>query len=898
MLLGAPVAAAQAAGVADGVPVSGSPGVASNELVATGLGALPTPPLDHEKAIEEGKDESDAARGESDRGDVSGPGVGESGRLLHPVANPSSPPTPRARLLRTTPARTALTSTFSFSGPTLDDSGAYPPDTQGDVGPSQYIVAINGRFRSYSKSTGLADGALDADPDQFFSTVMTAGTNFTSDPHIRYDRLSQRWFIVMIDVPGGQGKLANRYLLAVSSGPTITGPGSWTLYDWPADLSTQTEHQFADYPTLGVDQNALYIGGNMFATTGAGAYSGSRVYVVRKSSVTGGGPIVVTKFVTGTASTGLFTPQGVDDRTGNSSVGWFVGVDQASFGLVDFHKITTPGGVPALGAIQQVTVPDTALPVSVPHLGNTDGVDGNIDALDDRLFSANLRAGHIWTAHAIGVDSGGVASGTSDRDASRWYDFDVSSGGPLLTQSGTVADTSQTGTPLSYTIPTVNVNGQGIVAMGGTVAGAAAYINAYFAGRQPSDAAGAMQTPTLTTNASAAYDPTGDRPAAGSGPRRWGDYSFVSVDPQDDQTMWSIQEFTATANIWGTRITKLIAPAPSAATATPRTLSAGPVINHVVISGSGFFDPGAAFPSRLTVTSTCGATSITVTGVSADVVNADVVVPTAQTCGFTVTNPDGQSSTVSTNHAPLTVADAGTVQQDAQLDGTSVLANDSDPEGDALTAALVASPSHGTAAVSTDGTYRYVPATGFIGDDSFTYRANDGALDSVPTTVSITVTAKPTVTTPTTTTTTTPTSTTPTLRPGTTPTCAIPAVKGITSAKAKAKLAAAGCTTVTVKRVRSTKVRPNRSLQTVPAAGTVVKAATPVVLQVTYPLCKVPKVAGLTLAKAKRKLKAAACFRVTVKKVAGGRTGRVAKTSPKAGKTVKASGRVTVSLGR
>src|SRR5207244_8839375 len=53
----------------------------------------------------------------------------------------------------------------SFTGATLADTNAFPPDSMGDVGPGQYIVAVNGRIRSFNKSTGVADGALNADTD-------------------------------------------------------------------------------------------------------------------------------------------------------------------------------------------------------------------------------------------------------------------------------------------------------------------------------------------------------------------------------------------------------------------------------------------------------------------------------------------------------------------------------------------------------------------------------------------------------------------------------------------------------------------------------------------------------------------------------------------------------------
>ncbi len=69
-----------------------------------------------------------------------------------------------------------------------------------------------------------------------------------------------------------------------------------------------------------------------------------------------------------------------------------------------------------------------------------------------------------------------------------------------------------------------------------------------------------------------------------------------------------------------------------------------------------------------------------------------------------------------------------------------VLANDSDPDGDGLTAALVSQPSNGVVSLSSDGGFNYSPNPNFNGGDSFTYRASDGTAESNTATVSITVT--------------------------------------------------------------------------------------------------------------------------------------------------------------
>ena len=70
-----------------------------------------------------------------------------------------------------------------------------------------------------------------------------------------------------------------------------------------------------------------------------------------------------------------------------------------------------------------------------------------------------------------------------------------------------------------------------------------------------------------------------------------------------------------------------------------------------------------------------------------------------------------------------------------------VLANDSDPEGNNLSASLVTSVSNGTLTLNADGGFSYTPNGGFEGIDSFVYIANDGTLDSNEATVTILVPA-------------------------------------------------------------------------------------------------------------------------------------------------------------
>lgn len=573
-------------------------------------------------------------------------------------------------------------SSVNFIGATLSDTFAFPPDSMGAVGPAQFLVTVNGRVRSFNKTTGAADGVLNADTDAFFAPAMTPTTgvvnnNFTSDPRVRYDRLTKRWIVVMIDVPGTAGNvgdLPNRIMIAVSDAASqgvISASTVWTYYQFQQDtvLPAGDVGAFADYPTLGVDARALYIGCNMFDPNLG--FTGTTAFVVRKSSIMSGGPVVVTAFrnlIDPLTGQGPYTPQGVDNYDAAANEGYFIGVDNATFGTLMLRRVTDPGGTPVMSANIPIDVADTSYPRLVPHQGNSvtgdadgDGqADGNLDALDDRLFAAHIRQGRLWTAHNIAVDTTGAAVNysvvPSSRDGVRWYELggirSADNGGtPTVVQSGTLFD-SAASSPRHFWIPSVMVSGQGHAAFGFSTAGSAARIDASTAGRLASDTAGALRTPPVQyTTSTTAYNPAGD--PGGEFGRRWGDYSYTSLDPEDDMTMWTIQEYCQSANSYAVRVAKLLAPPP----ATPSSASVASVVagqTNVTInitgtsaSGAGFFDPGADFAKHVTATASNGVTvnSVTYTDPTHLTLSVNTTGATDGPVNVTVTNPDGQRAT-------------------------------------------------------------------------------------------------------------------------------------------------------------------------------------------------------------------------------------------------------------
>ncbi len=539
----------------------------------------------------------------------------------------------------------------SFLGAQISDTPGYvPPDSMGTVGPTQVMVAVNGRIRIYSKAGVL--GGLNADTDAFFASVAPNGV---SDPHTRYDRLSKRWFVSMVDLG-----TPNFIVFAVSSGPIITGTSSFTFFRFQHDLVGTTPNSdtggFADYDTLGVDRFALYIGANIFNAAGT-AFLGTTGYVINKSNLFSTN-LTVTAFrqLATSSGAGPYTPQGVDNDDPNSTEGYFIGVDNVAFSRLQVRRISTPGGTPTLSANLTINVATTTLPTTQAARNSTIKLDG----LDDRLFAAAMRKNKItgvsslWTAHNIQVNSSGAASSSGGRNGSRWYEIGSLTTTPAIIQTGTLFD-SAAANPRGFWIPSVMGSGQGHMALGCSYAGTNDFAGVATAGRLRTDALNTIQAPTLAVVSSTAYNINDS-----SNPHRWGDFSQVAVDPNDDMTMWTFQEYCNAANSWAIRAVQLRAPLPATpSSASPANLTQGSISNSVVItgtsvSGTEFFDPGAdpggpGYSNH--IAAAVGGSGITVNNVTfSNITNIilNVSVSAGAAVGartVTVTNPDAQSAT-------------------------------------------------------------------------------------------------------------------------------------------------------------------------------------------------------------------------------------------------------------
>lgn len=558
----------------------------------------------------------------------------------------------------------------NFQGIQLSESNSIPPDCMGHVSHTQICVVSNGRIKFYTKpsvcdaplvtsnttNTGsLSNPVFSTTLRAFFNSVI--GSADVTDPHVYFDRLTERWFVVAINTANA----SNRIMIAVSNNAVISGQSSFNFFFFNHDNGAPANHpdmgSFCDYPMVGLDKFALYIGGIIFNSSGN--FIGSSVYVVNKNSLLSGGALQFTAFrQVGLVSTGIFAPQGVYNDDPEATRGFFIGVDNEVFSRLRFITVNNPGGTPTITQ-GTINVPSTYYPYEQPALGS----NLPLDALgDERLLDAQMMRNKltgqsaIWTAHHIAVNNTGIAVEADGipnaRNAMRWYQLAESSGVLTLAQSGTLFDNAPSNAR-GYWMGTIAASGQGHAVLATSVASPQIHANAVVAGRFFPQNPGILNPPINATNFTAVYN----RETTGQD-QRWGDYSHTVVDPSDDMTIWTFQQYTNSTNDWAVRAIQLKSPPP----ATPVSITASQCNNNFnstfTLTGqstgfSGFFDPGPprggpAYPKRLTVSSTGNVTignvevlSTTQIRFTANLRNATL--GSQQT--LTITNPDCQSVT-------------------------------------------------------------------------------------------------------------------------------------------------------------------------------------------------------------------------------------------------------------
>lgn len=402
--------------------------------------------------------------------------------------------------------------------------GNVPPDPELAVGPNHVIAVVNVAFEIYDKSGNSLVGPTT------FSSFMSANSNCTGvfDPNANYDEEYDR-YVLGIDADGGG------YCIAVSQ--TGDPTGSWNLYYFD---TTSSRRDFFDYPHVGIGRDAIYMGANIFRGNN---FKEGQVWAFDKVAMYNGQTAASATVGLGVAND---TPQPLNLH------GWAQGTWPSSgphyffaetnydgsthtvyswndpFGANNFSTVGTVN----LNAATGVTA---GAPVNTPQQSG-----GTLQANDFRPQDFEYRNGFAWTSSTVACNPG---SGTVN--CVRWAKINPA--------TATVADAGVYGSNGEYrTFADLAVDACDNMAIGYSKSSSSSFPGVFVTGRLATDPAGTLQTETLVKAGEISYTSF-----EASAPRRWGDYTEMTIDPAGT-TFWYLGEYSkntgTTDGRWGTYI--------------------------------------------------------------------------------------------------------------------------------------------------------------------------------------------------------------------------------------------------------------------------------------------------------------------------------------------------------
>ena len=459
---------------------------------------------------------------------------------------------------------------LNFTGSSyITNSQALPPDPNGVIGPTRFLEFVNGAVAVYNRTNGVS---VQRKSDLKFWA--DAGLNVSAidvtDPRVIYDPNSQRWFATQVDFdPNASDPTteANDFLLAVSLTSSPTGP--WKGFMFQADPDNGF---FADFPTLGVDSNAVYISGDFFSSSvsmGPGLVSIPKASLVAATPTTNNlswygvmavsdrGQVMQPATCFDGSESGSILAMGNIGTTSDfySNIVWSAvqngGTTNATLSS-PVSLTVAPYDVPdnADLGVPQFVVPQ---PDDPQHLGYP-----TLQANDPRISAKVFAVGGVlYAAHNTELNG---------RMAIQWYRIRASD--QALLEQGTISDPN-----LDLFMPSIAANQYGTVVIACNGSSLGTDVSCYVYAGQTVNGQTTFGNSILLQAGSVSYYDLNELLGEVLGTpttSRWGDYSTLSVDAADPTQFWSIQMYPSDVDsasgfdegIWSTQITQLIVATP------------------------------------------------------------------------------------------------------------------------------------------------------------------------------------------------------------------------------------------------------------------------------------------------------------------------------------------------
>ncbi len=470
----------------------------------------------------------------------------------------------------------------------LSDNGnkfsGEPSDMALCTGNGFVLQSVNSAVRVFNGSDGspaspvLALNQFYGFPSEFVRPAGPFGP-FTFDTSCHYDRLSNRWFHLAVDLEQDTvtSEFTGRNYLDLAVSDSGDPRGSWTVYRIPG-MNDGTEgtpnHNcaggvcFADFPHIGMDKYGLYITTNEFPFFADG-FTGAQVYAISKKALVNRS-MSINVFLWNTADDPVrpdepgftvwpalspktfdLTNNGTEHFVSSNAVFDDVSTDSEelvlwrltntkslessspapvlSKAIVGVNRYTVPpaspqksGNAPLLDCLNDTA--DTFGPglgcwAAITGFGPIGEVLGPIDTSDSRVLDVRYANGKIWSVLGTGANVAGV-----ERAGIGWYIVKPSSGGGGVVEKQGILATA--GESLAY--PTLGVTDGGRGVLGFTRVGEDLFPSA---GYSAIDAkVGAVEV-KMAAEGNAAQDGFTEYLTFSNRPR-WGDYGAAAVDGQ------------------------------------------------------------------------------------------------------------------------------------------------------------------------------------------------------------------------------------------------------------------------------------------------------------------------------------------------------------------------------
>jgi Carboxypeptidase regulatory-like domain/Bacterial Ig domain len=629
----------------------------------------------------------------------------------------------------------------SFAGLDFANFGdGWPPDTNGDVGPSYYIQTVNTSVGIFRKSDGVMVAGFS------FDTLMSQGNfgnacdsqNF-GDPTVVWDPGADRWIISDFAFTLNAGNPVAPYFqcFAVSrTGDPVTG--GWNFY------ALETSDLFPDYPKVGVWPDALYLTANMFA---GNTFKNVRVWALNKAQMYAGTGASAVTFNLPAKIQGVSVFTGIPSTyhtvTGTPPAGRpnFISVIWSSklARIWKFHVDWNNTANSTLTGPSNVTLATWGVAgTSVP------AKNGNaLDTLRERLMVQSQYTNQggtesVWLAHTV------ANPGNAALTSPRWYQINVT-GGTVVTSGPLQQSTWAPDAAVARWMPSLAVDKDGNMAIGYSASSSTLFPAIRYAGRlvtDPANTLGQTEASLIEGTASQCCNFSD-----GSLNNRWGDYSAMTIDP-DGCTFWYTTEYyqspqptTLAGDNWQTRIGSFKFPScvPNSATlqGTVSSSATGNPISGATVSigasstttdGSGQYTIGSLAPGTFNAAASApGYTTATVS------VTLSAGVTTTQ--NFALVASAGASTSLAVATASGTYGGTATLSATLTSSGTGVVGKsisftlNGNPAGSASTnGSGIATLSNVSLSGIGAGTYPSGVGASFAGDGSYASSSGTNSL--------------------------------------------------------------------------------------------------------------------------------------------------------------------------